>query len=83
MLDLSVPDRFPMRQLFTLYSKIVIPLLGRCMSKDNSAYTYLPQSIQAFPQGEVMQQMIRGAGFSRVEFRRLTFGICTLYKAIK
>ena len=50
ILELSTPDRFPMKQLFTIYSKVVIPLLGKCLSKDNSAYTYLPQSIRAFPQ---------------------------------
>lgn len=59
------------------------PLLGKCISKDNSAYTYLPESIRAFPQGEVMQEVIRKAGFSEVHFKRLTFGICTLYVATK
>ena len=44
---------------------------------------YLPQSIRAFPQGEIMQGVIRKAGFSEVRFRRLTFGICTLYIAKK
>ena len=83
MLELSTPDRFPMKQLFTLYSKVVMPLIGKLISKDNSAYTYLPESIRAFPQGEVMQQAIRNAGFSQVRFRRLTFGICTLYVATK
>lgn len=83
ILELSTPDRFPMKQLFTLYSKIVIPLLGKCISKDNSAYTYLPQSIRAFPQGEVMQKVIKKAGFKEVYFKRLTFGICTLYVATK
>lgn len=83
ILELSTPDRFPMKQLFALYSKAVIPLLGRFISKDNSAYTYLPQSIRAFPQGEVMQEAIRRAGFSEVRFKRLTFGICTLYTARK
>jgi demethylmenaquinone methyltransferase/2-methoxy-6-polyprenyl-1,4-benzoquinol methylase len=58
-------------------------LLGKCISKDNSAYTYLPESIRAFPQGEVMQEVIRKAGFSEVHFKRLTFGICTLYVATK
>ncbi len=72
-----------MKQLFTLYSKVVMPLIGKLISKDNSAYTYLPESIRAFPQGEVMQQAIRNAGFSQVCFRRLTFGICTLYVATK
>ena len=83
ILELSTPDRFPMKQLFTIYSKVVIPLLGKCISKDNSAYTYLPESIRAFPQGEVMQEVIRKAGFSEVHFKRLTFGICTLYVATK
>lgn len=83
ILELSTPDSFPMKQLFTLYSKVVIPLIGKCISKDNSAYTYLPQSIRAFPQGEVMQKVIRKAGFSQVQFKRLTFGICTLYFATK
>ena len=54
ILELSTPDRFPMKQLFTIYSKVVIPFMGRRLSKDNSAYTYLPQSIRAFPQGEIM-----------------------------
>ena len=83
ILELSTPDRFPMKQLFGIYSKVVIPLIGKCISKDNSAYTYLPQSIRAFPQGEVMQEVIRKAGFSEVRFKRLTFGICTLYTATK
>ena len=83
ILELSTPDRFPMKQLFALYSKVVMPLIGKLISKDNSAYTYLPESIRAFPQGEVMQQAIRNAGFSQVRFRRLTFGICTLYIATK
>lgn len=83
ILELSTPDRFPMKQLFTLYSKVVMPLIGKLISKDNNAYTYLPESIRAFPQGEVMQRSIRNAGFSQVRFRRLTFGICTLYVATK
>ena len=83
ILELSTPDRFPMKQLFTLSSKVVLPLIGKLISKDNSAYTYLPESIRAFPQGEVMQRSIRNAGFSQVRFRRLTFGICTLYVATK
>lgn len=83
ILELSTPDRFPIKQLFTLYSKVVMPLIGKLISKDNSAYTYLPESIRAFPQGEVMQRSIRNAGFSQVRFRRLTFGICTLYVATK
>ena len=83
ILELSTPDRLPMKQLFTVYSKVVIPFLGKCISKDNSAYTYLPKSIRAFPQGEVMQKVIHRVGFGEVYFKRLTFGICTLYIAKK
>ena len=69
--------------LYIKNSLYIIPLLGKFISKDNSAYTYLPQSIRAFPQGEIMQGVIRKAGFSEVRFKRLTFGICTLYIAKK
>ncbi len=83
ILELTTPDRFPMKQLFSVYSKVVIPLLGKLLSKDNRAYSYLPQTIRAFPQGEVMKGILTKAGFSEVKFRRLTFGICTLYTAMK
>ena len=82
ILELSTPDRFPMKQPYRIYSRL-IPLMGRLVSHDRSAYTYLPQSIRAFPQGEVMSESIRRAGFSDVRFRRLTFGVCTLYMATK
>ena len=83
ILELSEPEGFPMKQLYALYSKVVIPTIGKLLSKDRSAYTYLPESIKAFPQGEIMQNIIRKAGFSQVSFKRLTMGICTLYFATK
>ena len=83
ILELSEPACFPMKQLYALYSKVVIPTLGKLMSKDRSAYTYLPQSIKAFPQGEVMREIILKAGFREANFKRLTLGICTLYTATK
>lgn len=83
ILELSEPEWFPMKQLYALYSKVVIPTLGRLFSKDSNAYTYLPQSIKAFPQGEVMQEILYKAGFNQVKFKRLTLGTCTLYFAVK
>jgi demethylmenaquinone methyltransferase/2-methoxy-6-polyprenyl-1,4-benzoquinol methylase len=83
ILELSEPEWFPMKQLYALYSKVVIPTLGKLLSKDRSAYTYLPQSIKAFPQGEIMREIILKAGFSKADFKRLTLGICTLYTATK
>ncbi len=83
ILELSEPERFPMKQLYAVYSKTVIPVLGKLFSKDRSAYTYLPHSIKAFPQGEAMQEILHKAGFREVTFKRLTFGVCTLYFATK
>lgn len=83
ILELSEPQSFPMKQLYQVYSKVVIPTIGRIFSKDRKAYHYLPESIKAFPQGEVMKGIIRKAGFREVRFKRLTFGICTLYFATK
>ena len=83
ILELSTPERFPMKQLYRFYSRTFIPFVGRLISHDNSAYTYLPESIRAFPQGEVMKESILRAGFSKVDFQRLTFGVCTLYIAEK
>ena len=83
ILELSEPTHFPMKQLYAIYSKMVIPTLGKLLSKDRSAYTYLPASIKAFPQGEVMTDILKKAGFQQVSFKRLTLGICTLYMASK
>ncbi|MBE6287028.1 MAG: bifunctional demethylmenaquinone methyltransferase/2-methoxy-6-polyprenyl-1,4-benzoquinol methylase UbiE [Mediterranea massiliensis] len=83
IVELSIPNQFPMKQLYKIYSKVIIPIIGRVISKDNSAYTYLPESIKAFPQGEVMQEIIKKAGFKEVKFKRLTLGISTLYIATK
>ncbi|MCD8309751.1 MAG: bifunctional demethylmenaquinone methyltransferase/2-methoxy-6-polyprenyl-1,4-benzoquinol methylase UbiE [Prevotellaceae bacterium] len=83
ILELSYPTRFPMKQLYGLYTRTVMPLLGKSISHEGSAYTYLPRSIRAFPQGEVMSGILRKAGFSEVQFKRLTFGTCTLYMATK
>ena len=83
IVELSSPNHFPMKQLFSVYAKVVMPTLGRMISKDHSAYVYLPATMAAFPQGEVMQKILKKAGFSQVHFRRFTFGISTMYLATK
>ena len=83
ILELSSPVKFPMKQLFPIYARCVMPLLGRIFSKDTKAYKYLPDSIAAFPQGEVLQNALERAGFSKVEFHRFTGGVCTFYLATK
>ncbi|MBR6286145.1 MAG: class I SAM-dependent methyltransferase, partial [Bacteroidaceae bacterium] len=74
---------FPMNWLFAIYAKVIMPTIGRLISKDSSAYSYLTATMEAFPQGEVMKQIIEKAGFNRVRFKRFTFGICTMYIAEK
>ena len=83
ILELTQPVAFPVRQLFQLYSHTVLPLYGRLISKDPEAYTYLTKTIEAFPQGERMVEILQQAGFRQAQFQRLTFGICTLYFATK
>lgn len=83
ILELSEPPKFPMKQGFRFYANFILPLVGKMISKDSNAYTYLPKSIRAFPQGEVMNKIILKAGFEKVVFKRLTGGICTLYVADK
>lgn len=83
IVELTAPVAFPMRQLFYIYSHSVLPLYGRLISKDASAYSYLIKTIEAFPQGEQMVGILKKAGFAEASFQRLTFGICTLYIATK
>ncbi|MGP1350805.1 MAG: bifunctional demethylmenaquinone methyltransferase/2-methoxy-6-polyprenyl-1,4-benzoquinol methylase UbiE [Hoylesella marshii] len=83
IVELTTPVVSPMKQLFNIYSHTLLPLYGKMISKDSSAYRYLTATIEAFPQGEKMMQVLRHAGFEEVAFRRLTFGICTMYFAKK
>ena len=83
IVELTTPVSFPMKQLFWIYSHTLLPVYGKLISKDKSAYSYLTKSIEAFPQGEQMMEIFRKAGFAESSFRRLTFGICTLYLATK
>ena len=83
IVELTTPVSFPMKQLFRIYSHTVLPFYGRMLSKDDSAYTYLTKTIEAFPQGERMVGILKQAGFSEASFKRLTFGICTMYFATK
>lgn len=83
IVELTTPVTFPMKQMFKLYSHTFLPLYGRIISKDNKAYSYLTATIEAFPQGETMVGILKEAGFSEAGFKRLTFGICTMYLAKK
>ncbi len=83
IVELTTPVSFPMKQLFSIYSHTVLPIYGKLISKDNNAYSYLTATIEAFPQGETMMEVLKKAGFAKTEFKRLTFGICTMYFATK
>ncbi|EHG24194.1 menaquinone biosynthesis methyltransferase ubiE [Alloprevotella rava F0323] len=83
IIELTTPRSFPMKQVFGLYSHVLMPLVGRFISKDTKAYHYLPASMEAFPQGEEMQKILQKAGFKDVQFERFTFGLSTLYTATK
>ncbi len=81
VLEFSSPQRFPMKQLYGFYSRHVLPRVGSAVSKDQGAYSYLPDSAAAFPFGERMVEIIRDVGFEDVACRPLTFGIVSVYTA--
>ncbi len=83
ILEPAEPKTFPFRQLYGLYFKVILPLLGKLFSKDNSAYTYLPESVAAFPSRNSFIQELEKAGFKEPKFKALTFGIAALYTATK
>lgn len=83
VVELSVPTSPVVRPFYNIYTRGVIPGVGRLITGDSSAYTYLPQSIAAMPQGERMLALMREAGLEGAALRRLTFGVCTIYTAYK
>lgn len=83
ILEFSHPKKFPIKQLYKFYFRYVLPTLGKIVSKHSRAYTYLPESVMAFPEGEALCKRLRDAGFKDAKARPLTFGITTLYTATK
>lgn len=83
IIELSVPTNPMVRPLYKLYTRKVIPSVGRLISKDSRAYSYLPESIAAVPQGPAMTHLMEEAGFQNASYRSLTFGVCTVYSATK
>lgn len=69
--------------LYMFYLKNILPIIGRMVSKDKRAYTYLPDSINAFPYGEKMKNILLKVGYRKVEYKKLSLGIATIYKATK
>jgi demethylmenaquinone methyltransferase / 2-methoxy-6-polyprenyl-1,4-benzoquinol methylase len=83
VLEFSRPRTFPMRQLYNFYFKNILPGLGRLISSDKSAYTYLPESVEAFPDGMDFENILKKVGFKETACKPLTFGISSIYTARK
>ena len=83
VIELSTPSSPLVRPLYNIYTRHIIPFMGRLASKDVRAYSYLPESIAAVPQASSMTALLEEAGLVRASFRPMTFGSCTLYTAYK
>lgn len=83
VIELSTPTSPLIRPLYKLYTGHIIPLMGRLASKDVRAYSYLPESIAAVPQGKEMTRLIENAGLTDASHHPMTFGTCTIYTAFK
>lgn len=83
VLEFSKPSAFPMKQVYQFYFRYILPGIGKLVSRNETAYTYLPNSVAAFPEGDEFMQRLKKAGFRNVKQNRLTFGISTLYIADK
>jgi demethylmenaquinone methyltransferase/2-methoxy-6-polyprenyl-1,4-benzoquinol methylase len=79
VLEFSRPKSFPMKQLFSFYFKNIMPTIGKLVSKDSSAYTYLPASVKVFPDGDDFLKIFQKAGFKNTKCIPLTFGISSIY----
>ena len=83
ILEFSKPSKFPFKQVYNLYFKYVLPIIGKMVSRDHSAYTYLPESVQVFPEGNDFLTILSNVGFKEVRCIPLTFGISSIYTGTK
>ena len=83
ILEFSHPSSFPMKQLYRIYSRFVIPVMGRIISGNRKAYTYLPESVAAFPSGQKFVDILSGLGLINAGRRSLSSGIASIYLAEK
>ncbi|MDB2363954.1 bifunctional demethylmenaquinone methyltransferase/2-methoxy-6-polyprenyl-1,4-benzoquinol methylase UbiE [Flavobacteriales bacterium] len=79
ILEFSKPKGFPIKQIYNFYFKYILPGIGKILSKDSSAYTYLPESVNAFPEGEEFIQILNEVGYKNVKQYPLMFGIASIY----
>jgi len=79
VIEFSKPTTFPIKQLYNFYFKFILPTLGKLISKDQRAYTYLPESVEAFPFGQVFLDKMLSVNFRDIKNIPLTFGIASIY----
>ncbi len=83
ILEFSKPTMFPFKQGFNFYFKYILPVIGRITSKDPKAYDYLYRSVQVFPDGEKLVNILQKTGFNNNKCKALTLGICSIYTSQK
>lgn len=83
VLEFSKPRHFPMKQLFAFYFRFIMPTIGKLVSKDAAAYTYLPESVQAFPEGKDFMKIMESCGYQNCKCIALTGGIASIYTGVK
>ncbi|MBX2946363.1 MAG: bifunctional demethylmenaquinone methyltransferase/2-methoxy-6-polyprenyl-1,4-benzoquinol methylase UbiE [Cyclobacteriaceae bacterium] len=83
VLEFSRPRRFPFKQGYNFYFKTILPKIGNWISRDKAAYSYLPESVEAFPDGEDFLRILKAIGYKNVSCKPLTFGISSIYTAQK
>lgn len=83
VLEFSKPKGFPIKQLYNFYFRNILPLMGKTVSKSTAAYTYLPDSVRGFVEGDAFLSELEKVGFKETKQTRLTMGIATLYSATK
>lgn len=83
ILEFSKPRVFPVKQAYNFYFKYITPSIGKLFSKDASAYSYLPESVAAFPDGKQFTELMKKVGFQNTKLRPLAFGICSIYTGTK
>ncbi|HEX7367057.1 MAG TPA: bifunctional demethylmenaquinone methyltransferase/2-methoxy-6-polyprenyl-1,4-benzoquinol methylase UbiE [Pelobium sp.] len=83
ILEFSKPKVFPVKQLYNFYFQHVTPTIGKVFSKDASAYSYLPESVNAFPDGKKFTSLMDKVGYKNTKCRPLAFGICSIYTGVK
>ena len=79
ILEFSKPTIFPFKQLYNFYFRWILPKIGRLVSKDNAAYTYLPESVNEFPYGDRFLQILHKTGYKNTKCKPLTLGISSIY----